>query len=280
MAGVEREKYGAPLSPWRRRLHEIIFEADTKAGKAFDVVLLALILLSIVVVTLESVAEIRDSYGAPLIIAEWAITILFTLEYMARLLCVRRPWRYALSFYGVVDFLAIVPTYLSVFYAGAQSLVMIRTLRLLRVFRVFKLSHYMREGRALMVALRATRARITVFLVAVLTLILIIGALMHLIEGGQAHTSFTSIPRSVYWAIVTMTTVGYGDIAPVTVLGQALAAGVMILGYAIIIVPIGVFSSELLASRNPAVTTQACTSCSGEGHDADAAYCKHCGAKL
>jgi len=261
-------------------MHEVIFEADTPAGKAFDVVLLALIVVSVVVVMLDSVVEVRRHYGVALAVAEWIITILFTLEYVARLACVVRPSKYALSFYGIVDLLAVVPTYLSVIFAGSQSLLVIRAIRLVRVFRVFKLSRYLTEAQALWIALRETRERIAVFLVVVLTLVLIIGSAMYLIEGGQPDTPFTSIPRSVYWAIVTMTTVGYGDIAPRTVLGQTLAAGVMILGYAIIIVPIGVFSAEIVAARKRGVSTQACPTCAAEGHDPDAAYCKYCGSKL
>ena len=269
-----------PISPWRRRMHEVIFEADTPAGKAFDVALLLVIVASVAVVMLDSVAGIHQRYETPLLIAEWAITILFTIEYIARLMCVAAPLRYATSFYGLVDLLAVVPTYLSVFFAGSQSLLVIRALRLVRVFRVFKLTHYSSEALALMRALHETRQRITVFLVVVLALILIIGATMYLIEGGRPDSEFTSIPRSVYWAIVTMTTVGYGDIAPRTVLGQTLAAAVMILGYAIIIVPIGVFSAELIAVRRRETSNQACPSCSAEGHDMDAKYCKYCGSML
>jgi voltage-gated potassium channel len=269
-----------PLSPLRRRMHEVIFEADTPLGKAFDVAILIAIVVSIVIVMLDSVAEIHNRYEGPLMAAEWAITILFTIEYVARLMCVARPLRYATSFYGIVDLLAVIPTYLSVFFAGSHSLVVIRALRLVRVFRVFKLTHYSSEALALTTALRETRQRITVFLVVVLALLLIIGATMYLVEGGREGTGFTSIPRSVYWAVVTMTTVGYGDIAPKTVLGQTLAAGVMILGYAIIIVPIGVFSAEIVAVRRRETSNQACPSCSAEGHDADAGYCKYCGSML
>jgi voltage-gated potassium channel len=261
-------------------MHEVIFEADTPAGKAFDVVLLALIASSVIVVMLDSVAELHRAYRVPLAVAEWTITVLFTIEYLARLICVARPSRYALSFFGLVDLLAVVPTYLSVCFAGPRSLLMVRALRLVRVFRVFKLSRHLTEARALMIALRATRERVTVFLVVVLSLVLIIGSAMYLIEGGRPDTQFTSIPRSVYWAIVTMTTVGYGDIAPQTVVGQTLAAGVMILGYAIIIVPIGVFSTEILAAQKRGVSTQSCPSCAAEGHDADAVHCKYCGSKL
>jgi len=282
MSGKDGEKIEpeTPLSPWRRLMHEVIFEADTSAGKAFDVALLAVIVVSIVVVMLDSVADIHKRYPTELFVAEWTITILFTLEYIARLLCVVRPWRYAVSFYGLVDLLAVLPTYLSLLVGGSQSLLIIRALRLIRIFRVFKLSRYLTEAQALWRALRETRVRVTVFLVVVLTLVLIIGAAMYLIEGGRPDTQFTSIPRSVYWAIVTMTTVGYGDIAPETVVGQTLAAGVMILGYAFIIVPIGVFSAEVGAARKLVVSTQACPSCAAEGHDVDAAYCKYRGAKL
>jgi voltage-gated potassium channel len=274
------DKSAPSQQTWRSQMHEVIFEADTPAGKAFDVVLLIVIVMSIIVVMLDSVGEIHDSFPRQLIIAEWIITILFTAEYVARLACVQRPWRYARSFYGVVDLLAVLPTYLSVFFAGSQSLLIIRALRLVRVFRIFKLSHYISEAKALMTALRATRERVTVFLVVVFTLTLIIGAAMYLIEGGQPDTQFTSIPRSVYWAIVTMTTVGYGDIAPQTVVGQSLAAGVMILGYALIAVPIGVFSAEILSVKKQRVSTQVCPTCAAEGHDSDARFCKYCGAPL
>ncbi len=266
------------LRPWQARLHEVIFEADTPAGKAFDVALLVTILLSIVVVMLESVASIRQTYGRFLYGAEWLFTILFTIEYALRLACVSRPARYARSFFGVVDLLAIVPTYLSLVVVGSQSLIVIRAFRLLRVFRVFKLSRYLSEGRAIVLALKASQRKITVFLVTVLTVVLIIGAAMYLIEGPQ-H-GFTSIPVAVYWAVVTMTTVGYGDIAPQTVPGQALAAVVMILGYSIIIVPTGIFSVEIAVERLRGASTQACPSCSAEGHDVDARYCKYCGTRL
>ena len=275
-----REKQDLPLAPWRQRMHEVIFEADTAAGKTFDVVLLVIIVLSVFVVMLDSVADIRKQYRLPLTVAEWTITLLFTVEYLARLICIGRPLRYALSFYGIVDLLAVVPTYLSIFIRGSQSLLVIRALRLVRIFRIFKLSRYLSEARALLVALRQTRERVTVFLVVVLALVLIIGSAMYMIEGAMPDSGFTSIPRSVYWAIVTMTTVGYGDIAPETVAGQILAAAVMILGYAIIIVPIGVFSAEIMEVRKRGVSTQACPSCAAEGHDLDAQHCKYCGARL
>lgn len=271
---------GFPLAAWQGRLHEVIFEADTAAGKAFDVGLLIVIVLSVIAVMLESVADVRLAWGRYLLAAEWGFTILFTIEYLARLSCVGRPWRYATSFFGVVDLLAIIPTYLSIFFVGAQSLLVIRTLRLVRVFRVLKLPRYLSEAQGLIRALKQTRQKITVFLVVVMSIVLIMGSTMYLIEGGDPESDFTSIPKSVYWAIVTMTTVGYGDMAPETPLGQAVASLVMILGYSIIIVPTGVFSVEMIAARQRKISTQACPSCSAEGHDYDATYCKYCGSRL
>ena len=263
-------------SHWRDQLHEIVFEADTPAGKAFDVILLAAIVLSVVVVMLDSVAGIRTRFGDPLVAIEWFFTFLFTVEYAARLVSVRRPTRYALSFFGLVDLLAILPTYLSVIIPGTQSLLVIRVLRLLRIFRVLKLRHYLSEARVLEAALRGSRPKIIVFLTSVVSIAVIMGALMYLIEGPEA--GFTSIPRGVYWAIVTMTTVGYGNIAPQSALGQFAAASLMILGYAIIAVPTGIVSVEL--ARAQPISTQACLACGAEGHDADAKHCKHCGASL
>lgn len=270
-----------PLSPTRAKLHEIIFEADTPAGKLFDVILLVTIVLSVLAAMLESVGEIQSRYGKILYGLEWFFTILFTIEYLFRLGCVLRPLKYATSFFGIVDLMAILPTYLSLFIAGTQSLLVIRVLRLLRIFRVFKLARYLVESKTLVEALKASRHKITVFLLSVLSVVIITGALMYLIEGPA--NGFTSIPRSVYWAIVTMTTVGYGDIAPQTFFGQALAAVVMILGYGIIAVPTGIFSAHLVKhyiDKDRAVSTQACQACSAEGHDAGASYCKCCGSKL
>ena len=260
------------------KLHEIIFEAETPVGKAFDVTLLLTIVLSVVVVCLETVAEVRAVWGGPLRAAEWAFTILFTIEYVLRLVSVGRPWRYATSFFGVVDLLAIVPTYLSLFFAGTQSLIVIRALRLLRVFRVLKLAHFVGEARMLHAALKASSRKIIVFLGGVLTVVLIVGALMYLVEG--AENGFTSIPQSVYWAIVTMTTVGYGDIAPQTVLGKMLASAVMILGYGIIAVPTGIVTVEIAGALKHSTRTEACTECGAEDHASDADYCKYCGTRL
>jgi voltage-gated potassium channel len=262
----------------KTRLHEIIFEADTPAGKAFDVGLIVTILLSVLVVMLESVAGIRRHYDPVLQVMEWGFTIAFTLEYFLRLACVGKPLRYAGSFYGVVDLLALLPTYFSVFFVGIHYLLVIRTLRLLRVFRILKLVQYWSEARTLAHALRASWRKIAVFLYVVVIVVIIVGALMYLIEGEQ--NGFTSIPRSIYWAIVTLTTVGYGDIAPVTELGQTLAALVMILGYGIIAVPTGIVTAELARESHTSLSTQACPECAAEGHEADAVYCKYCEVKL
>ena len=270
-----------PLSPLRARLHEIIFEADTPAGKVFDVLLLAAILLSVLVAMLDTVAAVHERYGTLLYGIEWIFTVLFTIEYVLRFSCVRHPLRYATSFYGIVDVLAVLPTYLSFVIAGTHSLLVIRVLRLLRIFRVFKLARYLRASNVLWGALKASRPRITVFLLTVFTIVMVVGTLMYLIEGPK--NGFTSIPRGIYWAIVTMTTVGYGDIAPRTVPGQALAAIVMIMGYGIIAVPTGIFSVELVAAarqQERKVSTQVCPGCAKEGHEADAVHCKFCGSHL
>jgi len=269
-----------PATRRRARLHEIIFEADTRAGRLFDLVLIWLILLSVATVILESVREVRAQYGELLYALEWFFTLLFTVEYFLRLLSVRRPLRYATSFFGVVDLLAIIPTYLSILVPGSQYLLVIRILRLLRVFRLFKLSEYVTEADLLRRALRASQRKISVFLSAVMLLVVIIGALMYVIEG-EAH-GFTSIPISVYWAIVTLTTVGYGDLSPQTPAGQVLASIVMIIGYGIIAVPTGIVSVELAhAVRDQQkVSARSCPKCGAEGHDPDAVCCKYCGATL
>ena len=263
---------------WRGRLHEIIFEADTTAGRAFDVVLIGLILLSVLAVMLESIRGLRERYGAELYAVEWAFTLLFTFEYVLRLTSVRRPLRYASSFFGVVDLLAIVPTYLSLLVPGSHYLLVVRILRLLRVFRILKLAEHLSEADVLMRALRASRRKISVFLLTVLTMVVVIGTLLYVIEGEE--NGFTSIPVSIYWAVVTLTTVGYGDISPKTPAGQTLAALVMIVGYGIIAVPTGIVTVEIAQAARKVVSTQACPECSAEGHDADAVYCKYCAARL
>jgi voltage-gated potassium channel len=258
-------------SSWRNSLYEIIFEADTPAGKAFDVALLWAIVCSIMVVMLESVSSIQARFGPVLRTLEWFFTIIFTTEYIARLIAVRSPQRYAFSFLGIIDFIAVVPTYLSIIFVGSQYLLVIRTIRLLRIFRIFKLGRYLGEAQVLVEALRASRPKIIVFLLTVLSIVIITGTLMYLIEGPE--NGFTSIPISIYWSIVTLTTVGYGDIAPKTVLGQALASFIMITGYGIIAVPTGIVTSELTKiSYKENTSTQTCPNCLAQDHDAEAAY--------
>lgn len=282
---------GDPPDPtsWRERWYEVIFEADTPAGKLFDVLLLIAILLSVLVVMFESDSSFRAEHGTLLVRSEWFFTILFTAEYIVRILCARRPLRYVFSFYGVVDLLAILPTYLVELpfleSEGAQRLAVIRALRLLRAFRIFKLAHMLSEATALRQAIWAARAKIAVFLSFVLIVVVIVGSTMHLIEGtsdpsNNEATGFDSIPESMYWAIVTMTTVGYGDVSPSTPLGKTLAACMMILGYCMIIVPTGIVTAELAHATGKGVTTQVCPECMKEGHDTEAVHCKFCGAKL
>ena len=266
-----------PDSKWRKKLHEIIFEADTSAGKLFDVVLICAIILSVIVVILDSVAIYQEKIGVYLYAAEWVFTVMFSVEYILRLLSVRRPLRYARSFFGVIDILSILPTYFSLFFPGVQYLLSVRILRLLRIFRVLKLTKYVYEAQYLTTALRASARKIGIFLFAVLTLVTVIGSLIYVIEGEE--NGFKDIPTGIYWAIVTMTTVGYGDISPKTGLGQFFASIVMILGYGIIAVPTGIVTIEL--SRTPLIpSTQACPNCSAEPHDNDAVHCKYCGAHL
>ena len=268
-----------PVGPRRQRLYEIIFKVDTPAGRRFDIALIVMILGSVGAVMIDSVAVYHRAFGGALYALEWAFTLAFTLEYLLRLACVRSPWRYARSFFGVVDLLSILPTYLSVLLPGANFLLVIRVLRILRVFRVFKLLRYLGEANYLLVALHASRRKIVVFLLTVATLAVVFGSVMYLVEGPQ-H-GYTSIPRSVYWAIVTLTTVGYGDISPHTDLGQAIAAMVMILGYAIIAVPTGIYAAELaqVMSHKPDAT-RVCPACGLRGHDENAGFCKACGAEL
>jgi voltage-gated potassium channel len=267
-----------PRARWRRRLHEIIFEADTPAGKAFDVVLIVSILVSVAAVMLESVAGIRATHGRLLFGIEWFFTLLFTAEYGLRLVSVGRPMRYATSFFGLVDLMAVLPTYASLLIPGSQYLLSIRILRLLRIFRVFKLSAYLGEAQLILQALRASRRKISVFLFAVGTVVVIIGSLMYVIEGEK--NGFSDIPTSIYWSIVTLTTVGYGDLSPQTPLGKALASIIMIIGYGIIAVPTGIVTAEMTHSAREKVSTQACPSCGAEGHEPGAAYCRICGAAL
>jgi voltage-gated potassium channel len=262
---------------WQRRLHEIVFESDTLAGKAFDLGVLLCIAVSVIIVVLDSVPQIRANYGPTLSLLEWGFTILFTIEYGLRLVSVGHPRRYVISFFGLVDLISILPSYLSLLVPGTQYLLAIRILRLLRIFRVFKLAEYLHESGMLGRALWASRRKISVFLLTVVTLVVIIGTLMYVVEGEA--NGFTDIPTSIYWAVVTLTTVGYGDLAPKTALGKALASIAMLLGYGIIAVPTGIVTLELTRAANT-VSGQACPVCGAEGHDANALYCKYCGGKL
>jgi voltage-gated potassium channel len=265
-------------SGFRAQLHETIFESHTPAGKAFDVGLLVAIVLSVLTVMLDSVADIRAEYGTALRVVEWGFTGLFTLEYLLRLYSVRYPLRYATSFFGLVDLMALLPTYLSVLLPGAHSLLVVRVLRLLRIFRVLKLVSFLGEAQVLMTALRASRPKITVFLVAVLSTVVIMGSVMYLVEGEK--NGFDSIPRGMYWAIVTMTTVGFGDITPKTFAGQFIASVLMIMGYGVLAVPTGIVSVELATAARHPLNVQACPGCGMEGHDTDAVFCKRCGTRL
>ena len=274
----KQEEKNPEWASWRRKMHEVIFEHHTFWGKEFDVLLLWAILLSIIAVMLESVESIRLEHGELLRAVEWGFTIAFTLEYIARILSVKKPIYYITSFYGIVDLLAILPTYLSIIFAGGQYLMVIRTIRLLRIFRILKLARFLGESKLLQSALRASRYKIIVFFGAVLIIVTVMGTMMYLVEGPE--NGFKSIPLSVYWAIVTLTTVGYGDIAPQTTMGKALASIIMLLGYAIIAVPTGIVTSEITQANMEKRKNNVCKNCSAEGHDIDAKYCRQCGAKL
>jgi voltage-gated potassium channel len=274
-----RAEEAPPASaPARARLHQVVFESDTPAGRAFDLALIGLVLLSVVVVSVETVRGMPAGVYRALRSAEWTLTVVFTVEYVLRLIAVRRPLAYAASFYGVVDLLAILPTYVSLVVPGAQALLVVRVLRLLRVFRVLKLSRFLSEAQTLTSALRASSRKIAVFLLTVSTLVVVIGSLMFVVEGPE--NGFTSIPTAMYWTVVTLTTVGYGDVSPRTGLGRTLASLVMILGYGIIAVPTGIVTAELTQGRARPVSGQACPTCGAEGHDADARFCRRCGTQL
>ncbi|MER3376786.1 MAG: ion transporter [Allomuricauda sp.] len=276
-------KQEKPHSGWKHKLHEVIYEADTPAGKLFDIVLFVLIILSVILVMLESVDQIDEEHHRVLLTLEWIITIFFSLEYIARIISIKKPWKYIFSFYGVIDFVSTIPLYLSYILAGSQVLLAVRAFRLLRVFRILKLVKFIGEASQLQAALKASRTKIAVFIYVVLILSVILGTLMYLIEGDEA--GFTSIPTSIYWTIVTLTTVGYGDIAPQTPLGQFLATVIMILGYGIIAVPTGIVTAEFTRSKKEGensghtvhVNTQACPNCSAEGHRDNATHCYNCG---
>jgi len=272
---------------WKIKLHEIIYEADTRAGKLFDLILMLVIIGSIILVMLESVKSIDNKYHNVLNILEWVITILFSLEYVARIITVNKPIKYITSFYGIIDLLSTIPKYLSLIFAGTHALVALRALRLLRVFRILKLARYLGASNNLLQALKASRAKISVFLFAVVIAAIILGTIMYLVEGEE--NGFTNIPKSVYWCIVTLTTVGFGDIAPSTPLGQFIASLVMILGYGIIAVPTGIVSAEYTSQKKQqqdasddriAMNTQSCSNCLTEKHRDDAEFCYNCGYRL
>jgi voltage-gated potassium channel len=263
----------------RDKLRIIIFEADTKAGRRFDVTLIGMILLSVLTVMLDSVPQINVKYGQQLYYAEWFFTVLFTVEYAVRLWCIEHSWGYAKSFYGVVDLLSVLPTYLSLWFPGAQFFLAVRILRVLRVFRVLRMVRYVGEAELIAQALAASRRKIIVFVASVLALMVIFGALMYVVEGGT-NPAFASIPHSIYWAVTTMTTVGYGDITPTTPLGQSLASFIMIMGYGIIAVPTGIVTLELNEANRRQANTRTCSDCSAEGHSREASYCWRCGAPL
>ncbi|PQJ17267.1 MULTISPECIES: ion transporter [Nonlabens] len=271
-------------SLWRQKVHEIIYEADTPAGKIFDVVLLILILMSVILVALESVPGIGEEYANQFIIAEWIITIFFTIEYILRIISINKPSKYIFSFYGVIDLLSTIPLYLTLFITGLNALIAVRALRLLRVFRILKVTRYIGEADKLSKSIRASGPKIAVFLFAVLVVSIIMGTLMYLVEG--ADSGFDSIPKSIYWCIVTLTTVGFGDIAPVTPLGQFIATVIMIMGYGIIAVPTGIVSAEYskeVKKDNPNyrhVNTQVCQNCLAKKHQDGAQFCHKCGYEL
>lgn len=267
-----------PMANWRLKLNDIIFGAESRAGKTFDVILIGAILISVAAVMLESVAAIGKPYGHWLMGLEWFFTLAFTTEYILRLVSVRHPMRYATSFYGIVDLLSILPTYLSLLIPGLNSLLIVRVLRILRVFRILKLFRYMEEAELLKQALRAGRRKVMVFFYTVITMVVVFGAIMYLIEGQES--GYTSIPKSIYWAIVTLTTVGYGDISPITPLGQFIASMVMITGYAIIAVPTGIYSAELANQMRTRRDARGCPGCGKTGHEEDADYCRFCGEGL
>jgi voltage-gated potassium channel len=260
----------------RHAIHEVIFEADTPFGKFFDISLIIFIIASVAAVLLESVPTFGDRFSPLFNTLEWIFTIFFTIEYILRLYSVYKPVKYATSFFGIIDLLAILPAYLSLIFVATQSLMVIRALRLLRIFRIFKMVSFVTEAEYIVDALQSAKRKIMVFLFAIILMVTIIGSVMYLIEGG-INSTFDSIPRSIYWAIVTLTTVGYGDIAPHTSFGQFLAAFVMILGYSVIAVPTGIVTQELVRSNKETVNTQSCMHCSKEGHDHDATFCKYCG---
>jgi len=275
------EDQDVQVAPWRDHLHEIIFEADTRWGKAFDVGLIVAIILSVIVVILSTMPfAATEPYHAIFLGVEWFFTVLFTIEYVIRLIIVRRPVRYATSFFGVIDLLSILPAFIGILVPGGERLMVVRTMRLLRIFRVFKLARYLKEATALREAILVSRHKIAVFMTTVLIVVLIASALMHVVEGNVETKGFETMPSSMYWAIITMTTVGYGDVVPVTVVGKATTMALVLVGYSLIIIPTGILSAEIAGKAGGRITTRACPSCMSEGHAMDAVFCSRCGERL
>ena len=265
---------------FRARVHNILFESDTRLGKLFDIWLFVFILISSLIVMLDSVPELHRKYGYEFLIVEWVITIFFTIEYILRIYAVKQPLKYMTSPFGIIDLLSIIPTYLSLLFSGTQLLAIVRVLRLLRIFRIFNLKEYLRGGQVIFIALRESRKKIIVFLLFIFLVVTVFGGIMYVVERDHPESGFESIPISIYWAIVTITTVGYGDISPVTALGRFLASVIMIMGYATIAVPTGIVTSEFARIKKDIDYTQHCQSCGYDTHDREAKYCKICGEKL
>ena len=264
----------------KERIHQVIFEAETKEGKLFDVLLLVAILLSVIIIMLESVPSYSESYGTIFIILEWIFTFIFSIEYGLRIYSSYRPMKYITSFYGIIDLLSILPAFLGLVFVGTHSLMIIRGFRLIRVFRIFKLANFLSEGKMIVKALKHSRPKITLFIIFILILVCFFGSIMYLVEG-KTNSGFDGIPRSMYWAIVTLTTVGYGDISHQTTLGQIIASIIMMAGYAILAVPTGIVTNEVMkASATHKFSARSCQYCSSEGLDIDAIFCKYCGEKL
>jgi voltage-gated potassium channel len=266
------------LRPWQQKIHEIITGTETRLGKLFDIWLLIIILISVIVIMLESISSVQKVYAEEFIIIEFVITGLFTIEYVLRIISTKQPLKYMFSFLGVVDLLSILPTYLGLFISGTKPLTVIRALRFLRIFRILELSNYTMGADTIIKALYGSRRKIIVFIMSMLTIVIILGAIMFSVESPEA--GFTSIPRSIYWAIITITTVGYGDIAPITPLGQAIAAIIMLIGYSIIAVPTGIVSAEIVKRDKSRFKLHACSNCKRTEHETDAEFCKYCGEKL
>ena len=277
-AELDARRFGRPARGWRRRLYIVIFESDTPAGLLFDKTLLVAILASVAVVMIDSSLAASSRYHSSLVALEWTFTALFTIEYIARLACVERPWRYARSFFGIVDLVSVLPTWLAVLVPGLHALIDVRVLRMLRVFRILKLTNYLAEYQLLGAALRDSRRKIAVFLATVLMIVVTLGTVMYVIEGPQ--NGFTSIPIAVYWAVTTMTTVGFGDIVPRTDLGRAIATIMMLMGWGVLAVPTGIVTAEMTSQRLRAVTGRVCPQCGASGHTADARFCRVCGTTL